>query len=95
LAETWAADRHLPGWDVRNHWRIEIEGTPSFRAEFGIARTWGDPSSRPRYDPFSEAIAAVAVNAIPDVWAAAPGIAHPAFCGSGWKYPSAVNKQAR
>jgi 2,4-diaminopentanoate dehydrogenase len=84
LEETWAVDRQIPGWDIRNHWLIEIEGEPSLRTEFTITRTWGDRNSKPRYDPFSHAIAAVAVNAIPALCDAPPGIAHPVSCGGMW-----------
>jgi 2,4-diaminopentanoate dehydrogenase len=83
LLERWIVG-DVPGWDVRNHWFVETEGRPAMRMEYRIARTWGDPRTVERYDPVSESIAAVAVNAIPAVVAEPPGLAHPALCASVW-----------
>jgi len=61
--------------------RIEIEGTPSLTVDM----TWTDPQDE---TSFSLPTAAVAVNAIPDVLAAAPGLLREQIFGAWRPSPS-------
>jgi hypothetical protein len=73
MHEGWHVDNDLPDWDTRRVWSAEIEGTPSYKMEVTVARSWTDKSI-PFYNALLYSTAAIAVKAIPDVVAAPPGI---------------------
>lgn len=82
----WFLDSEMPGWDTRHVRSIRIDGDPPLLAEFVISETPAYPGDA--YDPTTRAMAALLVNAIPDVWAAAPGILTP-HALAPWRVPSA------
>jgi hypothetical protein len=73
MHEGWHVDNDLPDWEKRRVWIAQIEGTPSYKMELTVARTWTDDQV-PFYNALLYSTAAVAVKAIPDVIAAEPGI---------------------
>jgi len=83
----WYIDDQMPGWDTRHVRSIRIDGDPPLLAEFVISETPARPGDI--YDPTTRAMAALVVNAIPDVRAAAPGIVTP-HALAPWRVPSAL-----
>ena len=81
LSIIWTADPALHGDAGSGHWNIEIAGRPTIRMTMDI--TDPDPNM-PHARALTDAVVAVAINAIPDVVAAPPGLFayHPP---SAWK----------
>ena len=81
LSIIWTADPSLHGDAGSGHWNIEIAGRPTIRMTMDI--TDPDPNM-PHARALTDAVVAVAINAIPDVVAAPPGLFayHPP---SAWK----------
>jgi len=73
MHEGWHVDNDLPNWEKRRVWIAQIEGTPSYKMELTVARTWTEEPV-PFYNALLYSTAAVALKAIPDVIAAPPGI---------------------
>jgi hypothetical protein len=73
MHEGWHVDNDLPDWDTRRVWIAQIEGTPSYKMELTVARTWTEEKT-PFYNALLYSTAAVAVKAIPAVVTAEPGI---------------------
>ncbi|HSV84645.1 MAG TPA: hypothetical protein VLK85_36035 [Ramlibacter sp.] len=73
----WYVDT-IPGWDERNVWIVDIVGEPRFRGEMPLEAVGPDALTEGGYDPNGRALAALCVNAIPEVDAAPPGILTPA-----------------
>lgn len=71
LSILWTADPTLHGDDRLGHWTIAIEGRPTIRMSLDIEEA--DPDLPPAR-ALTDAVVAVAVNAIPDVIAAPPGL---------------------
>ncbi len=67
----WTADRSLHGETPPGHWHIRIDGRPTVNMTLDIAEA--DPAAPPSR-ALSDATVAVALNAIPDVLAAPPGL---------------------
>ena len=84
LSILWTADPTLHGEDRLGHWTIAIEGRPTIRMSLDIEEA--DPALPPAR-ALTDAVVAVAVNAIPDVIAAPPGLFayHPP---SAWRAPT-------
>ncbi|MBB6227888.1 hypothetical protein FHS79_002069 [Polymorphobacter multimanifer] len=77
----WTADRALHGDTAPGHWTITIKGRPDVHMTLDISEA--DPAAPPSR-ALSDATIAVALNAIPDVLAAPPGLfAH--MPASPWK----------
>ncbi len=70
LAILWTADPALHG-EGRGHWDITLEGRPNIHLTLDIAEA--DPAAPPSR-ALTDATMAVAINAIPDVIAAPPGL---------------------
>lgn len=71
LSILWTADRVLHPGLVSGHWTIDIAGRPNVSMTLDIHE--GDPA-RPPSRALTDATMAVAIRAIPDVVAAAPGL---------------------
>lgn len=71
LSILWTADRKLHPGLVSGHWTIDIDGRPNISMTLDIHE--GDPA-RPPARALTDATMAVAIRAIPDVVAAAPGL---------------------
>ncbi len=71
LSIIWTADPSLHGEAGSGHWNIEIAGRPTIRMTMDI--TDPDPNM-PHARALTDAVVAVAINAIPDVIAAPPGL---------------------
>jgi hypothetical protein len=71
LSILWTADRALHPGLVSGHWTIDIAGRPNVSMTLDIHE--GDPA-RPPSRALTDATMAVAIRAIPDVVAAAPGL---------------------
>jgi len=69
----WYVDT-IPGWDTRNVWIIDVKGEPQFRAEMSLEAVGPDALTKGGYDPNGRALAALCINAMPEVAAASPGI---------------------
>lgn len=67
----WTADRSLHGDTPPGHWHIAIKGRPDVTMTLDIAEA--DPTAPPSR-ALSDATIAVALNAIPDIIAAPPGL---------------------
>ncbi|MFW3895167.1 hypothetical protein [Pseudomonas bharatica] len=67
----------VPGWDTRNVWIVDIDGQPRLRAEMPLEAIGADALTDRGYDPNGKAIAALCINAIPEVAAAPTGILKP------------------
>jgi hypothetical protein len=67
----WTADRSLHGDTPPGHWLIDIKGRPNVHMTLDIEEP--DPAAPPSR-ALSDATIAVALNAIPDVLAAPPGL---------------------
>ncbi len=67
----WTADRSLHGDTPPGHWLIDIKGRPNVHMTLDIEEP--DPAAPPSR-ALSDATVAVALNAIPDVLAAPPGL---------------------
>ncbi|WP_342244601.1 hypothetical protein [Pseudomonas sp. OTU5201] len=72
----WYVDE-IPGWDRRNIWIVDVVGQPRFRAEMPLEAVGADALTEGGYDPNGKAIAALCINAIPEVAVAPPGILKP------------------
>jgi len=59
----------IPGWETTDSFGITIDGEPSITLRFAFEDKFASS-----YDPFHRAAAAMAINMIPVVCAAAPGI---------------------
>jgi len=71
LSIIWAADPKLHDSDRHGHWLLEIKGRPNITMTLDISEPDVDmPPSR----ALTDAVCAVAVNAIPEVIAAPPGL---------------------
>jgi hypothetical protein len=70
LSILWTADPSLHG-EGRGHWEIRIEGRPLIQMKLDISEE--DPAAPPSR-ALTDATVAVAINAIPEVIAAAPGL---------------------
>jgi hypothetical protein len=70
LSILWTADPALHGSTTGGHWVVEIEGRPNIRMTLDIHE--GDIAAPPAR-ALTDATVAVAIRAIPDVCAAAPG----------------------
>ena len=71
LSILWTADPSLHGEDRQGHWTIRLDGRPVIKMTLDIEE--GDPS-RPPSRALTDATIAVAINAIPAVVAAPPGL---------------------
>lgn len=71
LSIIWTADPKLHGDAGSGHWNIELLGRPTIRMTMDIAER--DPDM-PHARALTDAVVAVAINAIPDVIAAPPGL---------------------
>lgn len=67
----WTADRSLHGTTPPGHWTIDIRGRPNVQLTLDLSEP--DPSA-PAARALSDATVAVAINAIPHVIAAPPGL---------------------
>lgn len=67
----------VEGWDPRNVWIVSVDGEPRFRAEMVLEHSGADGLTPGGYDPNGKALAALCINAIPDVMMAPPGILYP------------------
>src|SRR4029453_2852613 len=72
----WYVDP-IPGWDERNVWIVDIVGEPRFRGEMPLEAVGPDALTEGGYDPNGRALAALCINAMPEVHAAPPGILIP------------------
>ncbi|VXD04218.1 conserved hypothetical protein [Pseudomonas sp. 9AZ] len=72
----WYVDE-IPGWDKRNVWIVDVDGEPNFRAEMPLEAVGADALTKGGYDPNGKAIAALCINAMPEVAAAPAGILKP------------------
>lgn len=72
----WSVET-IPGWDTRNVWIVDIKGEPHFRAEMPLEAIGPDALTQGGYDPNGRALAALCINAMPEVAAAPPGILKP------------------
>ncbi|WP_369059019.1 hypothetical protein ABOZ73_15475 [Caulobacter sp. 73W] len=70
LSILWTADPALHGANVTGHWTVDIEGRPNISLTLDIHE--GDPKAPPAR-ALTDATVAVAIRAIPDICAAAPG----------------------
>ncbi|MBB3033703.1 NAD(P)H-dependent amine dehydrogenase family protein [Alteriqipengyuania lutimaris] len=71
LSILWTADPSLHGDDRQGHWTLRLDGRPVIRMTLDIEE--GDPS-KPPSRALTDATIAVAINAIPHVVAAPPGL---------------------
>ena len=71
LSILWTADPSLHGDERLGHWTIRLDGRPTIRMALDIEET--DPS-KPPSRALTDATVAVAINAIPHVVAAPPGL---------------------
>lgn len=71
LSILWTADPSLHGEDRQGHWTIRLDGRPVIRMTLDIEE--GDPA-KPPSRALTDATIAVAINAIPHVVAAPPGL---------------------
>ncbi len=71
LSIIWTADPKLHDSDRQGHWRMEIKGRPDITMTLDISEP--DPE-KPPSRALTDAVCAVAVNAIPEVIAAPPGL---------------------
>lgn len=67
----------VEGWDPRNVWIVSVDGEPKFRAEMVLEQSGADGFTSAGYDPNGRALAAICINALPEVLAARPGILIP------------------
>jgi len=67
----------VESWDPRNIWIVDVVGEPRFRAEMPLEAIGPDALTAAGYDPNGRALAALCINAMPEVAAAAPGILKP------------------
>lgn len=72
----WSVDA-IDGWDGRNVWMIDVVGEPRFHCEMPLEAIGPDALTAGGYDPNGRALAALCINAIPEVDAAPPGILRP------------------
>lgn len=72
----WYVDP-IPGWDERNVWIVDIAGEPRFRCEMPLEAIGPDSLTSGGYDPNGRALAALCINAMPEVYMASPGILKP------------------
>jgi hypothetical protein len=72
----WYVDA-IPGWDERNVWIVDIVGEPRFRCEMPLEAIGPDSLTAGGYDPNGRALAALCINAMPEVDAAPPCILKP------------------
>jgi 2,4-diaminopentanoate dehydrogenase len=81
IVNSWFVERDIPGWDIQDGWRIEIEGRPSFKITIDPSPSLANPDQQTYPDiegnPLDIITAMTTVRAIPDVVAAAPGIVYP------------------
>jgi hypothetical protein len=71
LSILWTADTSLHGDDRQGHWTIRLDGRPNIRMTLDIEEP--DPA-KPPSRALTDATVAVAINAIPHVVAAPPGL---------------------
>lgn len=71
LSILWTADPSLHGDDRAGHWTIRLDGRPTIKMSLDIEEA--DPA-RPPSRALTDATVAVAINAIPHVVAAPPGL---------------------
>ena len=71
LSILWTADPSLHGDDRQGHWTIRLDGRPTIRMTLDIEEA--DPA-KPPSRALTDATVAVAINAIPHVVAAPPGL---------------------
>lgn len=71
LSILWTADPNLHGDDRLGHWTIRLDGRPTIRMSLDIGEA--DPALPPSR-ALTDATVAVAINAIPHVIAAPPGL---------------------
>lgn len=71
LSILWTADPSLHGDDRQGHWTIRLDGRPTIRMTLDIEEA--DPG-KPPSRALTDATIAVAINAIPHVVAAEPGL---------------------
>ena len=71
LSILWTADPALHGDERQGHWTIRIDGRPNIRMSLDIEEP--DPG-KPPSRALTDATVAVAINAIPHVVAAPPGL---------------------
>lgn len=71
LSILWTADPTLHGEDRLGHWTIQLDGRPTIRMSLDIGES--DPALPPSR-ALTDATVAVAINAIPHVIAAPPGL---------------------
>ena len=69
LGEGWPETGSMEG----SKWEIKVEGTPSVKVKFEIARSWVDPTRR-GLPASGVATGMAAVNSVADVVAARPGV---------------------
>lgn len=79
ITDRWIADWDIPGWggDRAHHWDVEIQGAPSVHVRFQFTDTYPalpGGSVEPRDRITTGTTASLAVNAVPDVCRAVPGI---------------------
>jgi len=102
IINSWFVERDVPGWDIQDGWRIEIEGRPSLRITIENPVSLASPQLKnfPEIDanPLDVITAMATVRAIPEVVNAAPGIVYPSrpFASYTTRYatPSLAGKAA-
>jgi 2,4-diaminopentanoate dehydrogenase len=72
----WYVDP-IPGWDRRNVWIVDLVGEPQLRTEMVLEAIGPDALTAGGYDPNGRALAALCINAMPEVHRAPPGILKP------------------
>lgn len=81
IINSWFVERDIPGYDIQDGWRIEIEGRPSFKITIDTAPSLARPEQENFADidanPLDVITAMTTVRAIPDVVNAGPGIVYP------------------
>jgi 4-hydroxy-tetrahydrodipicolinate reductase len=81
IINSWFVEREIPGWDIQDGWRIEIEGRPSFKVTIEAPVSLANPDLKnfPEIEanPLDVITAMTTVRAIPDVVDAPPGIVYP------------------
>lgn len=94
IINSWFVERNIPGWDIQDGWRIEIEGRPSFKITIDTSPSLARPEQETFADieanPLDVITAMTTVRAIPDVVEAAPGIVYPTtpFAAFTTSYPT-------
>ncbi|RKQ72186.1 hypothetical protein DES40_1523 [Litorimonas taeanensis] len=71
LSIIWTADTALHESDKQGHWMLKIKGRPNITMTLDISEP--DPD-KPPSRALTDAVCAVAINAVPDVIAAPPGL---------------------